>query len=365
MSQLQRNTSLESTCSVLSCTSKDFFDFFDGDLNTDILANDAINKIINPTKQRLIDAVIIPNTTPRYDLYKLLTAMITHAPDPLGKRYVAVALHIAHQKGADDVVGIAKAWLEHLFLPMLAISIHDKTEPSGSQTPTLDATVQVIEFADRSEQAELRKRVAEREDYRCAVTGALDKARVKELEMLQRVEEIPHAPAHARMQAAHIIPLSLDNFQDGSKKAKSGLKLKDAARTWDMFQAWTSIDVKKLAGSKINLPENAIYMTMEEHFDFGAFTFYFDKDEYPDSPHKYKVKMVRDTNVEFATKPSASPPDPEFLRIHAAFAKVLHLSGAASYYEDVERSAREEGTLRLDGKTDFGLLLRSRLILTH
>jgi hypothetical protein len=63
----------------------------------------------------------------------------------------------------------------------------------------------------------------------------------------------------------------------------------------------------------------------------------------------------REVDVEFPTLEESSdePPNPDYLRVHTSFAKVLHLSGAADYIERVERDAEMEGTLHLDGKTDI------------
>ncbi len=68
-------------------------------------------------------------------------------------------------------------------------------------------------------------------------------------------------------------------------------------------------------------------------------------------------------DVEFPTleESSVEPPNPDYLRVHAAFAKVLHLSGAAKYMESVERDAEMEGTLHLNGETDFGSYLQSKV----
>ena len=46
-----------------------------------------------------------------------------------------------------------------------------------------------------------------------------------------------------------------------------------------MLQAWTGLDPHQLVGSKINSPENAIFMNDLDHNQFGDFFFYFDKDE--------------------------------------------------------------------------------------
>jgi hypothetical protein len=70
-----------------------------------------------------------------------------------------------------------------------------------------------------------------------------------------------------------------------------------------------------------------------------------------------------EVDVEFPTleESTVEPPNPTYLKVHAAFAKVLHLSGAAEYIEKVERDAEMEGTLRLDGETDFGSYLQSKI----
>lgn len=76
-------------------------------------------------------------------------------------------------------------------------------------------------------------------------------------------------------------------------------------------------------------------------------------------------------DVEFATTDDETgspinPLGPEFLRIHAALAQVLYLSGAADHIEEVERDVDDYGTLAPSGETDIGLLLSSRLsVLGH
>jgi hypothetical protein len=74
---------------------------------------------------------------------------------------------------------------------------------------------------------------------------------------------------------------------------------------------------------------------------------------------------LKEADVEFRTEePSVEPPNPDYLKVHAAFAKVLHLCGAAEYIEKVDRDAEMEGTLRMNGETDFGSYLRSKLTIT-
>jgi hypothetical protein len=73
---------------------------------------------------------------------------------------------------------------------------------------------------------------------------------------------------------------------------------------------------------------------------------------------------LSEVDVEFRTleESSVEPPNPDYLKVHAAFAKVLNLCGAAEYVESVERDAEMEGTLRMNGDTDFATYLQSKLV---
>ncbi|TFK41559.1 hypothetical protein BDQ12DRAFT_389414 [Crucibulum laeve] len=152
------------------------------------------------------------------------------------------------------------------------------------------------------------------------------------------------------------------------------LRQTDAARTWDILKAWSRIDIKALIGPNINTPLNCIFMTTAEHGFFGRFELYLE--QYPDSPYKYKAHMTRNryklsngqasADVQFRNpvESGIDAPDPDLIRVHAAFAKVLHLCGAAEYVDSVERDAEVVGCLRQDGSTDLGVLLMSRLAVT-
>ncbi len=65
-----------------------------------------------------------------------------------------------------------------------------------------------------------------------------------------------------------------------------------------------------------------------------------------------------------AEKNLIDPPDPELSRIHAAFAKVSHASGASRYFKVIQDQVDGYNTLDPDGETDFGRILGSRLMHT-
>lgn len=81
------------------------------------------------------------------------------------------------------------------------------------------------------------------------------------------------------------------------------------------------------------------------------------------SPAFILANGEEETDVEFRSlaQSGVEPPNPTFIRAHAAFAKVLHLCGAREYLESVERDADDCGFLRANGETDVALLLMTRL----
>jgi len=107
----RRVNSAGSVLTILSCSSEEFIDFFDGPYATDALIDDA-KEVISHNLTLLQEA-----SEDRYRLDELLLGMLDHAPDPSGQRYVAIVLHIANKKGIDAVTDAAKAWLDHLFFP--------------------------------------------------------------------------------------------------------------------------------------------------------------------------------------------------------------------------------------------------------
>ncbi|KAH9003344.1 hypothetical protein EDB86DRAFT_2826509 [Lactarius hatsudake] len=358
MSSLRRSDPTEFICDVLTCTSKDYQDLYDNDrLATEVLSDGALRNIIHPNCARLRAA------DSQYHLDDLLGAMLEHAPHPLGQRYVAVCLHLAHQRGEDEVVNIAKAWLDYLLLPILAASVDINSEPPTSQTFTIDTH---IESASPDDQSILR------DNYRCAVTKIFDRTRALKLKKEGRAGEIPRKEAQSQMKAAHVIPL-VDNFDE---RIIRSLVLIDSTRTLNMFRSWTQIDLETV-GPTFNSPTNAIYMTVGDCSAFGHFDFYLDKETYPDIPNKYRARMCvedalllgdgsSEADVEFPTVEESfvEPPNPEYLKVHAAFAKVLNVCGAIDLLVTDESDDEMDATSLLNGGTESASYIFSELAIT-
>ncbi|KAF8884115.1 hypothetical protein BD779DRAFT_1787315 [Infundibulicybe gibba] len=349
--------SFESICAILRCTSAEFSSVYDSDnLSTNTLCNDALDVIVQNHEH-------LRAAEQRYRLDISLIAMLNHAPRECGKRYIAVALRIAGDKGGATVVDIARAWMDYLFFLVLGLSAVDTGSSCNYPTPT----------QSKSGQGPLREKVATREQHKCAITGTIDRTYIEKLRG-QSLEAPPGFERSTDMAVAHIIPVALlVNF---AKNPTEPI----VVHTRNMLISWTGLDAKKLSGSpadmarkrsriahstkkkkkkkklsglKTNSPENAILMTPEEHCSFGQLDIYFDKGAHSTAPNKYTVRIATNflklsngrasAEVEFHMRDGVQPPDPEYLAIHAAFAKVMNTCGAAGAFtggtEDLEDDA--------------------------
>ncbi len=71
-----------------------------------------------------------------------------------------------------------------------------------------------------------------------------------------------------------------------------------------------------------------------------------------------------EVDVEFRTREESpvDPPNPDYLRVHVAIAKVLYLSEAADHMQSVVWEVEYEGALSPNGETDFATYLWSKLL---
>ncbi|KAK7449813.1 hypothetical protein VKT23_013289 [Stygiomarasmius scandens] len=141
----------------------------------------------------------------------------------------------------------------------------------------------------------------------------------------------------------------------------------DLACTLSMFQCWTQIDVKNFTETNFDSPGDAIQMTIDECISFARFRFYLDKDAFPDEPNKYRARMAEEyfrlsdgqtsADVVFPTSKDSTveSPNPEFLRIHASFAKVLNACGAIGYFRR-NANLSEDDSGGEDGGSDLAFL---------
>ncbi|KAF9507099.1 hypothetical protein BS47DRAFT_1366859 [Hydnum rufescens UP504] len=135
------------------------------------------------------------------------------------------------------------------------------------------------------------------------------------------------------VQIGHIIPLSMNS----PKKAT------DLGWMWDVIQSYGGLQPGELTGDRINEPFNHLVFGYLEHFTFDTFWWSLipDPKNNPPLPHHYVVKTFsgcrpisgtpkEGTAIKFVDHHNENDtedlPNPQFLRLHAAVAGVIHMS---------------------------------------
>ena len=123
-----------------------------------------------------------------------------------------------------------------------------------------------------------------------------------------------------------------------------------------------------IEGLNIDRPTNALTLTTKYHKRFGAFTTFFEE---TGVPHTYRIDSLLPTLLRQPPEPvtrtlflsedhTIDPPLPRLLALHAAVAKVLHMSGAGWHCDNILRDT-EELAVKADGSTNLGELAALRL----
>jgi len=95
--------------SVLTYTLEAFHEIYFGLYNTGQLVSNTKKSILNRFRGDL------ESNHSKCNRYKLLIAILDHAPTNSGKRYIATVLAITGTKKMDTVREVADQWLEHIF----------------------------------------------------------------------------------------------------------------------------------------------------------------------------------------------------------------------------------------------------------
>lgn len=216
------------------------------------------------------------------------------------------------------------------------------------------------------------------------------------------------------MEAAHIIPLGLNSFEKQSRTTEDSSSREvclnittgyvsdvvdlisctthqQAVETWAMLRNWAAMDVQSLAGGLINHGSNAILLCLNARHEFARFNCFFIATvslarrfspwlppesrctnltlltlSSQDEPHHYQVmdrqRRVSEHTFTDLSRENISLPSPKFLAVHAAFARVLHESGAGDYLESMHEDTEDIATFASDGSTNIGDLLYYRIM---
>ncbi|KAI5987633.1 hypothetical protein EDD15DRAFT_2371994 [Pisolithus albus] len=195
-----------------------------------------------------------------------------------------------------------------------------------------------------------KKNALIRDGFQCVVTTMYD---INVVENSSKYERIAKSGCGSgSTECAHIFPESINS------DTTSGSKNEDyAASVWAVLDRFGHDKLRKdLNGAGIHRLDNVMTMAHDIHGLFDRLKVYFTATEVS---NRYLFEAIRDyapplttsRYVTFTTPDAEKYPLPNstYLAIHAACAKVAHLSGAAEHIEEVLRDMEDTRVLARDG----------------
>ncbi|KZT10290.1 uncharacterized protein LAESUDRAFT_418736 [Laetiporus sulphureus 93-53] len=278
----------------------------------------------------------------------LLKAAIVDAPSLHGRQNNAWAVNDAKPEHLDD---LAEYYYTSILVPVRA---------AGGKTPAPRSHPFRNEF-DSTVTAEPEKclstlKALVRDGSKCVITGKVDGK---------------HAPGDttwmdfARTEAAHIMPFSLNDFEETDVP----MMAKKTA-VWAALQTFSGCPLDGLRGDGINSMENVLTLEAYMHQMFGELILALEPIEA--QPNVYRIltsgyaKKSRGL-PDFVTLSDHSNsgkalPNPAYLSLHAAICKVLHASGRAEELDRIFEDLNEGETFALSHDGSMANLLEIALL---
>ncbi|KAG8929474.1 hypothetical protein FRC02_005533 [Tulasnella sp. 418] len=198
-----------------------------------------------------------------------------------------------------------------------------------------------------------------RDGYRCIVSGRYDFRSIMRFPTVRAARESSGA-AIASLKAAHIIGESINagisTIHDESTTRHY------ASTVWAVLDCFGGVFFEELNGADVHRLENVMTMDPIVHDFFDSLDLWLEATE---TPNCYRLNASDATilldlpaTITFtSTDPRLALPSPRYLGIHAACARVAHLSAAGKYVEDMFRDLEELPVLASDGTSADALNL--------
>ncbi|RMZ81844.1 hypothetical protein DV738_g2137, partial [Chaetothyriales sp. CBS 135597] len=269
------------------------------------------------------------------------------------------------------VANFADALFNHFFLPMRAAS--GQTPRPSPPGLLINENIENLSGTP-GRVASLRRDCLRRDEHRCVITGFFDtveaiqrrKALGDEARDDRGIRFIDERPKCKKVEVAHILPHSLMSRPSGENAELNSSK-KTALAILDMFDHGVT---HLIENQQIDRPFNAISLIHDLHFWFGDFKLCFEPDD--NQEHTYRIEWLGDdllypadlptgARVVLSTAdPTIDRPSPRLLAIHRAIARIMHMSAAGEYIDQILRDL-DEGKVLADGTTRLGQFVALRL----
>ncbi|KAF8575615.1 hypothetical protein K439DRAFT_1369508 [Ramaria rubella] len=290
---------------------------------------------------------------------RLLGYMIIYAPTEAGRMNITKELNSCI-KGAAQLYQLAKFFIDRYLRVFKENKGRAPAAASHFSRPSFDAMQERLKLlleCPPKNHSDAKAAALIRDDYHCMVTGVCDMAsfkandRVKEMARAKKLKIRP-------TQCAHIF--ASYTSQNISGENQDGPKLNYAASAWAAMERIGSVLLPdELNDAAVHRLENILTLEGGVHEMFDSLYLWFEATVSLNVPNSYHVcstnpELIEDISspvIFTSMHPSLPLPDPRYLALHAACAKVAHLSGAGEYVESVYRDMDSAEVLANNGSS--------------
>ncbi|KAH9910957.1 uncharacterized protein B0H18DRAFT_842565, partial [Fomitopsis serialis] len=268
---------------------------------------------------------------------RILGYSMLENPSDTGRDFLAREINSCSDD--DDFERLATLYINHYLHCFRAVKGRTSTPSTRPSRPSFDdmheSLKYLLEDSAPQDHTTAKQKAFIRDGYRCMLTGAFD---------MFSVERKPHIlPANAPItitHAAHIFSGSANVGTSGTDQ--DGANHKYAAPVWAVFGNTRVLD--ELHGANVHRLENVMTLRLNEHSFFDRLKLWLESTMYR--------REIPPTMTFTTPDPEKLPlPSPDYLRLHAAAARVAHLSGAGEYIDKLLRDMEETRVLSNDGSS--------------
>ncbi|KAK7680287.1 hypothetical protein QCA50_016527 [Cerrena zonata] len=265
----------------------------------------------------------------------------------------------------DSIYTLGTHYLNHFIRPFKKYKGRTPTPSGHVSCPSFDRKQEFIKanlVSTPTSHSQLKINALIRDGYRCMVTGKFDSdslSKITELAIEFRSYQSARKD-YGTTNCCHIIPASTNmNLVDD--------KAEDVASVWTVLSNFGEPNlVNELRGANTHRLENILTLDYTPHNWFDQLNMWFDKvDPLDQNDHRYFVRLAEaigsfvypefPKEIEFVNHApdfiTLPLPDYRYLRIHAACAKIAHLSGASEYIDQVFQDIERMPALANDGSS--------------
>ncbi|KAF8227805.1 hypothetical protein L208DRAFT_1365677 [Tricholoma matsutake] len=283
---------------------------------------------------------------------RILGYLILHAPTENARHEIVKAIHSCNND-FNVLSKLGQSFIDYYIRPFKKFKGRTPAPSDHPSRPSFDKDKKDLQGTIREapkSHVDAKEQALERDGLRCVVTGMFDFAASRSISDQQVIA----AGGAVNTECAHIVPDST-YFDVSNTPTSSSVKKEYSASVLAVLKRF-GYDVESLNGPKVHSLYNVMTMQHDVHDWFDRLDMWFEETNVANC---YNVKTTSNRlqvprQVTFTSSdPTKYPelPSPRLLALHAACAKVAHLSGAGEHIDSLDRDMDHLGVLAFDGSS--------------